>query len=973
MPKFSNKNSSKTPPPANKKKSSSSSLILIFLGFAIFFFIFFSDFNSVNVRQLNYSEFISYANGLYKIEHNSSNTKNDNNIAIIGELVEKTINGTTYKVLNGNKNIIINNENANTYKVSVYRKILKITLHDQNSVEGLYLDENGNSFRFITSIPHNTFIIDDLAKKDINVKISPLEKNDGLFNSLIGLLPWILMIFFIWFFFIRQVNNSNNKAFSFGKSRARLYEPDKTERITFQDIAGCDEAKKELFEIIDFLKTPEKYLKMGAKIPKGILLSGSPGTGKTLLARAVAGEANRPFFSISASEFVEMFVGVGASRVRDLFALAKKNSPCIVFIDELDSIGRMRGIGTGGGNDEKEQTLNQILSEMDGFEKESTVIVLAATNRPDILDSALLRPGRFDRQIHIATPNESDRVAILKLHAKNKPISPQVNFEELAKDIPGFSGAEIANLINEAILITTRKNKKEVDMEDFKEAQSKVVRQKNNNSTEPPTLFGRNRAKFYEKGNHQLVTFKDVAGNYEAKDELIEIVDFLKNPEKYKKLGARIPKGILLSGSPGTGKTLLAKAVAGEANRPFFSASGSEFVEMFVGVGASRVRDLFSNAKKNAPCIVFIDEIDAVGKKRGSQFGGGNDEKDQTLNQILVEMDGFNTNDTVIVLASTNMAEILDPALLRPGRFDRQVNLEKPDVRAREDILKVHAKNKPLEESVNLRTLAKGTVGFSGAELENLLNEAALFAAKNNRNSISFEDIENAKDKVLMGPEKRNLIMLQKEKMNTAYHESGHAIVAHYLKETDPVYKVTIIPRGFALGVTQQIPIDDKKGYSKRYILNRIAILMAGRIAENIQFGSDAITTGASNDIKVATEMAQNYVTRFGMSEKIGHVAYDLSNYRQTTFSQEVAKIIDEEVKTIIEEQYKVAEELLQKHKKSLTKMSELLLEKETIDGSEVEKLLGEKVGAIELQAEVDAEYQKFFDKKALLKKEEDQ
>jgi cell division protease FtsH len=963
MPKIANKNNN-----PHKKKSSSSSIFIIFLGLIIFFFIFFSDFNSSNVKQLSYSEFVSYADGLYKIDaaQSKDNVPSMDNISVIAQLTDRSAESSSYRILNSNKTIIINKDNVQKYKISIYRKILKINVNGKDNVDGIFIDENGTNYHFVTSIPQNSFIIDDLAKRDIEVKVSPIEKSSGIFNSLIGLLPWILMIFFIWFFFIRQVSNSNNKAFSFGKSRARLYESGKAEKITFNDVAGCEEVKKELFEVIDFLRTPEKYLKMGAKIPKGILLSGSPGTGKTLLARAVAGEANRPFFSISASEFVEMFVGVGASRVRDLFSLAKKNSPCIIFIDELDSIGRMRGIGTGGGNDEKEQTLNQILSEMDGFEKESTIIVLAATNRPDILDPALLRPGRFDRQIHIDIPNETDRVAILKLHAKNKPISPLVNFEELAKDISGFSGAEIANLINESILIATRKNRKEVTTEDFKEAQAKVTRQKNNTSTEPPTLFGRNRAKFFEKGNKQNLTFKDVAGAYEAKEELVEVVDFLKNPERYTKLGARIPKGILLSGPPGTGKTLLAKAVAGEADRPFFSASGSDFVEMFVGVGASRVRDLFSNAKKNAPCIVFIDEIDAVGKKRGSNFGGGNDERDQTLNQILVEMDGFNSSDTVIVLASTNMADILDPALLRPGRFDRQINIEKPDVKAREEILQVHAKNKPIDNSVNLRTIAKGTVGFSGADLENLLNEAALLAARDHKTIIYENDIENAKDKVLMGPEKRNLIMLQKEKENTAFHESGHVIVAHYLKETDPVYKVTIVPRGFALGVTQQIPIDDKKGYSKRFILNRIAILMAGRIAEEIRFGEDAITTGASNDIKVATEMAQSYVTKFGMSHKIGHVAYDLSYNRNTSFSEEIAKEIDQEVKNIIEEQYNVAKNLLEKHKKSLEKMSALLLEQETLDSKEVEALLGEKEGVVALQAEVDAEYEKFFKRKNL-------
>ncbi|XP_069673889.1 ATP-dependent zinc metalloprotease FtsH 3-like [Periplaneta americana] len=760
---------------------------------------------------------------------------------------------------------------------------------------------------------------------------------------------------------MRQVSSSGNRAFNFVKSNAKRYNPDNEGKVTFNDIAGYKEAKTELSEIVDFLKNPEKYQKLGAKIPKGILLSGAPGTGKTLFAKAVAGEAERPFFSISGSEFVELFVGVAASRVRDLFDNAKKVAPAIIFIDELDAIGRMRGVGNGGGNDEKEQALNQILVEMDGFNKDTNVIVLAATNRADVLDPALLRPGRFDRQIRFENPNEQDRLAILQLHAKSKPIDPKIDFTQISKDISGFSGAEIANLINEALLISARKNKPFADAEDIREAQEKVTKQKNNLASEPPTFFGRSKAKFYDATSKPATTFKDVAGVYEAKEELVEVIDFLKKPEKYTALGARIPKGILLTGAPGTGKTLLAKAVAGEAGRPFFSVSGSDFIEMYVGVGASRVRDLFDNAKKNAPCIVFIDEIDAIGKKRGSNFGGGNDERDNTLNQILVEMDGFNTSDTVIVLASTNRADILDPALLRPGRFDRQVTVEKPDLKAREDILKVHARNKPLSTQVDLKELARGTTGFSGAELANLLNEAALLTARDNRTEITPIDIDNAKDKVLMGPEKKNMLMLERDKINTAYHEAAHAIVAHYLPHTDPVYKVTIIPRGRALGVTQQLPIDDKQGYTKTYLLNRISILMAGRIGEEIRFGQGEITTGASSDIDVATQMAQRYVTQFGMSEKLGMIHYEQNSYEGKGYSEETAKMIDEEIRRIIDQQYKVAYDLLETHKDKLTEMSNILLEKETIDEDEIIEILGVKPGVAELRAEVDAEYQKLL------------
>ena len=457
--------------------------------------------------------------------------------------------------------------------------------------------------------------------------------------------------------------------------------------------------------------------------------------------------------------------------------------------------------------------------------------------------------------------------------------------------------------------------------------------------------FGRSRARLLNQEGAR-VTFADVAGVDEAKDELSEVVEFLSNPKKFTRLGGRIPKGVLLVGPPGTGKTLLARAVAGEAGVPFFSISGSDFVEMFVGVGASRVRDLFVQGKKNAPCLIFIDEIDAVGRQRGAGLGGGHDEREQTLNQLLVEMDGFESNEGVILIAATNRPDVLDPALLRPGRFDRQVVVPTPDLRGRRRILEVHTKRTPLAPDVNLETLARGTPGFSGADLENLVNEAALQAAKLNQDTLDMHDFEYAKDKVLMGRERRSLILSDEEKRITAYHEGGHALAARLLPGSDPVHKVTIIPRGRALGVTMQLPEEDRHGYSRTYLRNNLVVLLGGRVAEELIF--DDITTGASQDIKQATKIARAMVTEYGMSEKIGMINYgddstevfigrDLAHAR--TYSQEVAAQIDGEVKRIIDECYAKAKAIILEHQDVLHSCTELLLEKEKITGKEFEEL----------------------------------
>ena len=459
-----------------------------------------------------------------------------------------------------------------------------------------------------------------------------------------------------------------------------------------------------------------------------------------------------------------------------------------------------------------------------------------------------------------------------------------------------------------------------------------------------PMSFGKSKAKLLT-GDQIKTTFADVAGVDEAKEDVAELVEFLSDPSKFQRLGGRIPKGVLMVGPPGTGKTLLAKAISGEAKVPFFSISGSDFVEMFVGVGASRVRDMFEQAKKQAPCIIFIDEIDAVGRHRGGGYGGGNDEREQTLNQLLVEMDGFEGNEGVIVIAATNRPDVLDKALLRPGRFDRQVYVSLPDIRGREQILKVHARKVPLDESVELAILARGTPGFSGADLANLVNEAALFSARANRRTVTMEEFENARDKIMMGAERRSMVMSEKEKTNTAYHESGHAIIGRLVPEHDPVHKVTIIPRGRALGVTQYLPEEDRYSLNRRQITSQLCSLFGGRIAEELVGGLDGVTTGASNDIERATQMARNMVTKWGLNEKMGPILYGEDESQapgggNTHYSEDTSREIDQEVRRILNDAYSMAKKLLEDNRDILEAMKDALMDYETIDADQVDDLM---------------------------------
>lgn len=802
--------------------------------------------------------------------------------------------------------------------------------------------KDGSHFEAVVADSPKT--LDLLEEHNVELSInSPSNQYNFWYMILLSL--FLLLPIALWYLF-RQLRGGsgggNNNIFSMGKSRARMFMPSMI-NTNFDSVAGLHNAKEALRDVVDFLRYPEKYRRLGAKIPRGVLLVGEPGNGKTLLAKAVAGEANCPFFSISGSDFIEVFVGVGAARVRDLFVQARKNAPTIVFIDEIDAIGRSRGSGFGGGHDEREQTLNQLLTEMDGFEAaNSNVIVIAATNIPDVLDKALLRPGRFDRWVNVEYPDEQARKQILAIHAGKVRMASDIDFDHLAKETAGFSGADLENLINEAAISSSKKNQDKVSMKELLDAHKAILQSRQGNSSSGGSSVlskGNSKPKMFMP-TQVKTKFTDVAGIPEAKEELVDVVDFLKQPEKHRRLGAKLPSGVLLVGDPGNGKTLLAKAVAGEANCPFFSVSASDFVEMYVGVGASRVRDLFAQARRHMPSIIFIDEIDAVGGKRIAGFDGGNDERAQTLNQLLTEMDGFNSEgSSVIVMAATNRPDILDSALLRPGRFDKRVDVPYPDINSREKILEVHAKKIILDPSVDLKRIARGTPGFSGADLANLVNEAALIATKKSEQaSVVMVDFENARDKILLGKERHSVIMSPKEKEMVAYHESGHTLIRLLIpNHADPLHKVTILPRGRALGVSYSLPEREKHLSTKDELMADIMVSLGGRAAEQLIF--DVLSSGASNDFEQASQSARAMVCLYGMTDELGPVIYNQGR-GQFKYSEKTAERIDEVVYNLLKDAQQKTEKLLVENRDKLDKLAKALLEKETMYADEIYTLL---------------------------------
>lgn len=756
------------------------------------------------------------------------------------------------------------------------------------------------------------------------------------------LISILLALLIAWYFLKQSRGNGSSgggtNIFNMGKSRAKLFLPS-TIQTKFADVAGADEAKLELDNIINFLKNPEKFKRLGAKISRGVLLVGEPGNGKTLLAKAVAGEANVPFFAITGSDFIEVFVGVGASRVRDLFMQARKNAPCIVFIDEIDAIGRARGTGIGGGHDEREQTLNQLLTEMDGFQTDGgNVIVLAATNMPEVLDKALLRPGRFDCRIDVPYPDEAARETILTIHARKVKLAEDVDLKVLAADTAGFSGAELADLINKAAVQAAQHNQSTITMDNLRSAQKTIINTQQAINPQQNPLAADNSLARMHKPSQIKTTFDDVAGMENAKEELKDTIDYLKDPKQFSRLGAKMSKGILLIGDPGNGKTLLARAVAGEANCPFFSISGSEFVQKYVGVGAARVRDLFAQARKHKPSIIFIDEIDAVGMKRSDHEGGGS-EYNQTLNQLLTELDGFDSKEEpIIIIAATNRPDILDKALLRPGRFDRHVKVPNPRVKDRLRILELHAKGFKLADSVDLEKVARGTPEFSGADLANLINEAALHATKNiEQEEVTMDDFEEARDKIMVGKKWKDQQKSGKELEMTAYHEAGHALM-HVLQPDHamPLHKVTILARGGALGITWGLPEGDELSKTKNEMLAHIQVCMGGRAAEELVFGE--LSTGAHGDFRQATEHAHKMVRYYGMSDELGPVIYDKKSF---SYSEKTAERIDTVVQNILQDCLKQVQDSLKKHREKLELLAKALLQKETIEAEEVYSLLG--------------------------------
>ncbi len=813
-------------------------------------------------------------------------------------------------------------------------RIRSAEILDQDSyVVGTYERRDGVVAKYNLPFIRQSATRDRLVTLVLENRI-PSRVNQQLLKGLVGpitiLLPALILIV-VFVYFILAFRRGTG-LFSTGSSGRRV-EPEDA-RMRFSDVAGQDVAIAELREIADFLGDPERYAALGGEVPRGVLLFGPPGCGKTLLARALAGEAGAAFFTVSGSDFVEMYVGVGAARVRDLFAQARLAAPAIIFIDEIDAVGARRA-GSGpvaSQSEERGQALNQLLTEIDGFSSTEGVMVVAATNRPDVLDPALLRPGRFDRAVGLSLPDEAGRRSMLAIHGRSKALSGDVDLDAVAHKAVGMSGADLAAVMNEAALLAARAREKTISqatllvaLERIREAPERRRRLSMRDRRMGQTLLDSDR-----------VTFADIAGLDAAVTELAEIREYLSDPARFERLGARIPAGYLLTGPPGTGKTLLARAVAGEANAGFVSVAATEFVEVFVGEGAARVRDLFAEVRGLAPAILFIDEIDAVGGRRGASVNDSG-ERAQTLNQLLIELDGFGRRAGVVVICATNRPELLDPALTRPGRLDRTIDLDLPDQASREAILALHAKGKILGSEIDLPALARLTRGFSGAELNGLLNEAALLAARRDADAITSGDIDEGFDRVMSGISGTRK-MSEEDRLRVAYHEAGHGLVARTLPGGRLLHKISIIPRGSRLGVAWLPYSEDNLIHPRAMLIERMATLLGGLVAEQIVFGEHS--NGASNDLEHVGVIAREMVISLGMSDAVGTVGYtDRREHPQ--WSESTGDLMDQEVRRFVAEARALARQVLTDARPALGVVVEALLERETLTVEEIDELVG--------------------------------
>ena len=810
-------------------------------------------------------------------------------------------------------------------------------LDEDSYIEGYFQRRGGRRVQFNTPILRSETarveLVQLLTSNEIPFEIDQQQAKRVLPYLSVVLPTLILIVVFVYFIAAFRMGVG-----IFGmRTGARKSSGDDIQ-LTFDDVAAQPQAVTELRELAQFLAHPERFSKLGARIPKGVLLYGPPGCGKTLLARAVAGESGASFYSISGSDFVEMYVGIGAARVRELFRAARENAPSIVFIDEIDAVARKRRSGaqaSEGSAEEQNQALNQLLTEMDGFAPVEGTIVIAATNRPDDLDAALLRPGRFDRAISVDRPDEKGRSEILALHSRSKPLAEDVDMEAIARRAFGLTGADLESVMNEAALLAARAERVDISQAQLQDALTRILEAPERQRR----LTMRDRSIGQQTLDAERVTFADVAGVGEALDELIEIRDFLIDPARFADVGARFPRGFMLVGPPGTGKTLLARAVAGESNAAFLSVAATEFTEVFVGEGSGRVRDLFGRARSVAPAIVFIDEIDAIGARRENS-PDGHREREQTLNQILIELDGFRQRDGVIVMAATNRPEILDPALVRAGRFDREITVGLPDRQGRREILQVHVGTKKLAPEVDLDAVAGITRGLSGADLANVMNEAALLGARRGESMITMAMLEESVERSTMGIA-RTHVLSDDERRTVAVHEAGHAVVAKAVPEGSLPHMISIIPAGRSLGRAWLTDTHDRVVHSRSSLIDEMAILLGGRSAEQLVFGQAG--SSAHGDLAEVGRIAHHMVRELGMSDVVGPIGYSEdggAGGHALVPSDDTARLIDTEARKLVDMAAARAQAVLESSRDALERVTGALLEAETLSAAKIEKLV---------------------------------